>query len=176
LKLFNEKEDVEIGRILSPHGVSGYLKVFPYSDIPERISLLQSVDIISESERRSMAIEHASVYGRFWLIKFAGIESREEAQLLGGNRVVISRDERLPLPEGHFYHDQLIGLQVYSSGGEMLGLIIDIIPTAGHDLIMIRKTGHSTSKGLIPAVKRFVRHIDLEAGSIIVDLPEGLLE
>jgi len=176
LKLFSENNDAVIGIVLSPHGIGGLVKVFPYSDYPERIKLLQEVEMIRQSERCIMVIEKASLYGRFWLIKFAGIETREDAQSLGGNRLVIPRHQRLPLPDGHFYHDQLVGLQVYNSDGELLGLVVDIISTGGHDLIMIERAGLSDHKTLIPAVKKFIRQVDLQAERIVVDLPEGLLE
>ena len=80
------------------------------------------------------------------------------------------------LPEGRFYYDQLIGLQIYSPDDELLGLIIDIITTGGHDLFLVEQAGGEGKKALIPAVKKFIRQVDLGAGRIVADLPEGLLD
>ena len=80
------------------------------------------------------------------------------------------------LPEGSFYHDQLIGLQVYSSDGDLLGFISEMVTTGGHDLFLIVRHDREDEKKLIPAVKKFVRQIDLERGRMVVDLPEGLLD
>jgi 16S rRNA processing protein RimM len=176
LKLFNENDDVLIGIVVSPHGIGGLAKVFPLTDNPERINLLQEVDLILETERRSVVIEKASLYGRFWLLKFKGIKTREEIQLLGGSKIVIPRSQRLALPDDHFYHDQLVGLKVYNSDGDLLGLIVEVISTGGHDLLMIERAGLSDRKTLVPAVKEFVRQVDLKAKKLVVDLPEGLLE
>lgn len=174
--MFNENYDVVIGRVLSPHGIGGQVKVFPYSDYPERINLLHEVDLIVGTERRTMIIEKASVYGRFWLVKFKGIETREAVQLLNGGQIVIPNHERVPLPDDHFYHDQLVGLQVFNSEGELLGLIVDIIATGGHDIMIVERAGLTNQQTLIPAVRKFVRLVDLKKGTIVVDLPDGLLD
>ena len=176
MKLFNENDDVVIGEILSPHGIGGMLKVFPYSDFSERIDKLHEAELVRETTRRSMAVEKASLYGRFWLIKFQGVDTREEARRLSGSLLVIPKDKRMYLPEGRFYYDQLIGLQIYSPDDELLGLIIDIITTGGHDLFLVEQAGGEGKKALIPAVKKFIRQVDLGAGRIVADLPEGLLD
>lgn len=174
--MFNNKEDALIGKVLSPHGTGGILKVFPYSDFPERIKLLETVELILDHGRERMYIERAEVYGPFWLIKFRGIETREDAGRYRGSGVVIPQHERISLPEGHYYFDQLVGLMVYDSAGIMLGYIIDIISTGGHDLYQVRLNGIEKRQVFIPAVKKFVRHVDLSAGKVTVDLPEGLLD
>ncbi len=176
LKLFNETCDAVIGKVLSPHGVSGHVKVYPYSDFPERINLLVRVELLLDLERRMFEIETASVYGRFWLVKFKGIESREGAARIRGSLVVIPKQGRMPLPEGSYYHDQLIGLQVYTSDGKLLGRICDLLITGGHDLFLIEREDREDRKTLIPAVRKFIRKIDLQAESMVVDLPEGLID
>jgi 16S rRNA processing protein RimM len=174
--LSSEIRDIEIGKVLSPHGVGGALKVFPYSDFPERISLLSEVELQSGKERRRMILESSSVYGRFWLVKFEGVDSREEAARLTGAMVIIPLHERMPLAEGSYYHDQLVGLHVYKLSGEVIGAVIDIIATGGHDLLVIERTGAEEKKTMIPLVRKFVSRVDLSAGTITVDLPEGLLD
>ncbi len=176
LKLFNEISDAVIGKVLSAHGIGGQVKVFPYSDFPERINLLDQVELLLETERRVFEIEKASVYGRFWLIKFKGIDSRKDAVSIRDSLVLIPKQERMLLPEGSFYHDQLIGLQVYSSDGELLGRVSEMVTTGGHDLFIIERHDRENQKTLIPAVKKFIRRIDLQTGTMIVDLPEGLLD
>lgn len=174
--MFNKKEDTLIGRILSPHGVEGMLKVFPYSDFPERINMLESVELVNDSERLRMLVEKASIHGRFWLIKFREIKTREAAKCLSGYDLVIPRHERINLPEGHYYHDQLIGMKVYHADGTFIGTIADIISTGAHDLYLVSQSERKEKSMLIPAVKEFIRKIDLKNKTIFVDLPDGLLE
>lgn len=152
------------------------VKVFPYSDFLERVTLLHEVELLQEEKYRSMIVEKASVYGRFWLVKFSNIDTREEAQGLNGSRVLIPLKERMPLPEDSYYHDQLVGLQVYSIEGVLLGQVTDIVTTGGHDLLIMKPVEDGEKEILIPAVKEIIKNTDLDAGKIIVDLPEGLLD
>jgi 16S rRNA processing protein RimM len=176
LKLFNEKSEISIGKVLSPHGIGGLVKVFPYTDFPERISLLQEVDLLTDKERTRYVVEKGSIYGRFWLVKFSGINSREEAAGLNGRLMVIPREDRMPLPDGSYYHDQLIGLQVQSIQGESVGVVTDIIITGGHDLLVVDRPEPGLKQLLIPAVGRFVREVNLPEKRVYVDLPEGLAD
>ena len=176
LKLFNKHSDALIGRVLSPHGVGGMVKVFPCSDYPERAELLDLVDLIRGAERWTVQVENAAIYGRFWLLKFKGIDSREEAARLRDSMIVIPKADRFTLPEGSFYHDQLVGLRVYTADRVMVGHITDVISTGGHDLYVVEPPGGEGKKHLLPAIRQFIKDVDLEAGSMIVDLPEGLLE
>ncbi len=176
LKLFNEKSEISIGKVLSPHGVIGLVKVFPYTDFPERISLLQEVDLVSDQGRKSYVIEKGSIYGRFWLVKFSGINTREEAASLNGRLMVIPREDRMPLPDGSFYHDQLIGLQVQSIQGEFIGVVTDIITTGGHDILVVDRAEPDRKQLLIPVVGRFIREVNILKKRVNVDLPEGLTD
>ncbi len=174
--MFNEKYDAIIGKVLSPHGVAGLVKVFPYSDYPDRVNLLEEVELLLGTVRRTVQVEKASVYGRLWLIKFRGFENREEAVRIRDSLILIPKEDRLALPEDSFYHDQLVGLRVYTAEQELLGIITDIISTGGHDLFVVEQQGSEGKKHLVPAIKRFIVEVDLKAGTITVDLPEGLLE
>ncbi|MEW5785855.1 MAG: ribosome maturation factor RimM [Bacillota bacterium] len=175
----SNRQHVVIGKILAPHGNTGLLKVFPYSDFPERCSLLTAVMIELNGERRPKTVERASVHGRFWLFKFDGIDSREQAALISGGTVLIPAEERLPLPRGSYYFNQIVGLQVFTAAGELLGRISRIIPGGGHDLYVVARApgdGAAGAEILVPAVRQFVKQIDLDTGKMVVDLPEGLVD
>ncbi len=176
LKLFNKLDDAAIGKILSPHGLGGTVKVYPYTDYPDRIKYLKEVDLVSQSERSVMIIENAVSSGRFWLIKFRGIESREDAERIRDMLIVIAKKERLPLEEGSYYHDQLIGLNVYTHDGELLGIVSDLISTGGHDLLQVSGEFSGSEKIFIPMVKNIIVVVDLQQGIIKVRLPDGLLD
>ncbi len=172
----SERKQAVIGQVLSPHGVTGQVKVFPYSDFPERISLLKEVELVTGFESVNMIVEKASVHGRFWLIKFQGVDSRDQAYRLSGALMQIPLEERVSLPENNFYHDQLVGLKVYDSADQLLGRVVDVVETGGHDIIIVQPAGEDEKNFMIPAVKSIVRKVDLSAGSLLVELPEGLLD
>ncbi len=176
LKLFNKLHDAAIGKIIAPHGLDGTVKVFPYTDWPGRIKYLNKVNLVSQAERCEMFIEKASLSGRFWLIKFRGIDTREDAENIRDMIVAISKHDRLPLEENSYYHDQLVGLDVYIENGERLGIVSDLISTGGHDLLQVDRELPDHGKILIPMVKSMIIMVDLQQGKITVKLPDGLLD
>lgn len=167
------KEDVAIGQVLSPHGVAGITRVYPYTDYPGRCHALKHVTLELHGKRGRLTVEKASIYGRFWLIKFVGVDTREQAGRLTGGILFISKLERPSLPEGSYYFDQIEGLEVYTARGELLGKIVEVVSTGGHDLYRVNCNGKEI---LLPAVKQFVKQIDPFAGRMVVELPEGLTE
>lgn len=175
-KLFSDPRFAVIGKIIAPHGTGGMVKVYPYSDAPERINHLEAVEIYFSSGRRKVEVEKASHYGHLWLIKLSGVNTREDASRLRGGLIIIPLADRLPLSEDTFYHDQLVGLQVSTVEGEVIGLVVELISTGGHDLLLVDCGPEKAKKVLVPAVKRIVRQVDLAAGSMVVELPAGLLE
>jgi 16S rRNA processing protein RimM len=174
--LSSDENNAVIGMVSSPHGVGGLVKVFPYSDFPERINSLDRVVLQSNLGQKEMLIETASIYGRFWLVKFKGIDSREQAVSLRESLLIIPLAQRVALPEGSYYHDQLIGLKVLDFEGQLIGKVVDLHVTGGHDLLIVKKEDEAEQKFMIPAVKKFVRKVDQKAKIIVVELPEGLLD
>ncbi len=168
--------DVVIGKIISAHGTGGMVKVLPFSDFPDRVHLLQEVELEQECRRRIFPVEDSSVHGKYWLIKFRGVNSRDEAEALRSSMVRIPKQERVALPEGAYYYDQLEGLHVYDSAGSLLGVVVEVIPGGGHDQILITRAGEKDKKNMIPAVKDFIRRIDITERIMIVELPEGMLD
>lgn len=162
--------------VLSPHGVGGLVKVFPYTDFPERITDLDRVVLQNNLGQKEMLIETASVYGRFWLVKFKDIDSREQAVTLRESLLIIPLEQRIALPEGSYYHDQLVGLKVFDTGGQLIGKVVDLHTTGGHDLLIVEKEDEAAKQFMVPVVKRFVMKVDRKAGEIVVELPEGLLD
>jgi len=147
--------------VLSPHGVGGQVKVFPYSDFPERIKSLDRLVLKSNQGHKEMLIETASIYGRFWLVKFYGVDNREQAVNLRESLLIIPLTQRVALPEG---------------SGQLIGKVVDLHLTGGHDLLIVEKEDEAEKKIMIPAVKKFIKKIDQKAKIIVVELPEGLLD
>ncbi len=78
-----------------------------------------------------------------------------------------------PLPEGQFYHHQLIGLQVKTTGGDYIGDIVDILDGKSNDNYIVKG---ATGEILIPAIEDVVQSINLDSGIVTIEPIEGLLE
>jgi 16S rRNA processing protein RimM len=175
LKLSSKVKEAVIGMVTTPHGLDGVVKVFPYTDYAERIKNLDLVSLKKKEWKKEMLIEKASVSGRFWLIKFKGVDNRNEASALRECLLTIPLDQRVALPENSYYHDQLIGLMVVNIAGEKLGMVVDIITAGGHDQLVVEEIV-KMKRVMIPAVKQFILNVDQDKELLTVDLPEGLLD
>ncbi|MBN1176622.1 MAG: 16S rRNA processing protein RimM [Dehalococcoidales bacterium] len=79
----------------------------------------------------------------------------------------------IPLPEGQFYHDQIIGLQVETTGGEYIGYVTDILTGVSNDNFIVKS---ESGEILIPVIEDVIQSIDLATRTIIIEPMEGLLD
>ncbi|GAA3135611.1 hypothetical protein GCM10020001_067820 [Nonomuraea salmonea] len=107
------------------------------------------------------------------LVAFEGVHDRDAAEELRGTMLVIDSADVTPPDDPDEFHDhQLIGLAVQTVAGEPVGEVEDVLHH-GQDLLVVRRKGQDDA--LIPFVKALVPEVDLEAGRLVVDPPEGLL-
>jgi len=161
-------EFITIGQILAPWGVKGKLKVKVVTDFPQRFTPSSTVYV----NRQPMTIDSAEWHKGNVIIKLNTIDSIEAAQRLKGQPLEIHRSQLKPLPEGQYYHFQLIGLEVWTTQGELLGNITEILTTESNDNYVVHGT---QGEILIPAIEDVVKSIDLNEGRIVIEPIEGLL-
>ena len=87
--------------------------------------------------------------------------------------VDIEPNHDYPLPEGQYYHHQIIGLKVRTTRGELIGTVTDILPGKSNDNYIVRGT---TGEILIPAIEDVVQSIDLDQKCITIEPIDGLLD
>ncbi|PKM76641.1 MAG: 16S rRNA processing protein RimM [Firmicutes bacterium HGW-Firmicutes-15] len=168
------QELIKIGKINGTHGYKGAVKVELLTDFPQRFKNLQKVKISQKNTVVELTIESCNSHQGKLLIKFKGIDSIEEAVKYRNAYLNVSADEIYPLPEGSFYHFQLIGMKVYDLEIGYLGQLIDIIETGANDVYVIKSDVYEEI--LIPAIKEVIREVDLASMSMHVKLLPGLLE
>lgn len=163
-----EPEFLVIGRILGPWGVKGEVKVQPVTEFPERFAEGQKVYLNGQP----LAVERSFWHKGRVVLKLAGVDSYEAAEKVRGRFLEVRRGELPSLEEGRYYHYQMIGLEVWTTGGEMVGHIQDVMSTPGNDVYVVG----NGRQVLIPAVEDVVVEVDLKAGRVMVKPIEGLLE
>ncbi|MBB6554789.1 ribosome maturation factor RimM [Nonomuraea rubra] len=162
-----------VGRIGRPHGVRGDVTVEVRTDDPE-LRFAAGKPIATDPADRGPLV----VAGRRWhkgvlLVTFEGVTDRDAAEELRGTMLVIDSAEVTPSDDPDEFHDhQLIGLSVQTVAGEPVGEVEDVLHH-GQDLLVVRRKGQEDA--LIPFVRELVPEVDLEAGRLVVDPPEGLL-
>ena len=161
-------EFLTIGQILAPWGVKGKLKVKVVTDFPQRFAPSSKIYI----NRQPMTIDSAEWHKGKVIIKLNQIDTIEAAQRLRGQPIEIHHRQLYPLPEGQYYHFQLIGLEVWTTQGELLGNITEILTAESNDNYVV-----SGDKGeiLIPAIEDVVKSIDLDSRRITIEPIKGLL-
>ena len=164
---------IVIGKVISPFGVKGQVKVYPYTDFLERCHLLENVVVERESDEVEMVVSDTFVHKNMWIMHFQGCNSYEDALRLKGALLKIHPSERMPLPEGSYYIDEILGMEVITLEGKKLGKVYDVLKTGGNDVFVVKKSPKGREI-LIPVLKTVISEIDRDENFIMVDLPPGL--
>jgi len=170
------KGKISIGYVSAAHGVKGEVRIAPLTDFPDRFSRMDVLDLYLNGEpARVLNVSRVRKHeNRGELIITSDVTSRDEAELLVGMSVLIEPEDRVPLPEGFFWVDDLVGLSVVDKEGKVLGVVEDLLSTGGNELYEIRDENGKLH--YIPAVEDFVKKIDTVFGRISLELIEGLWE
>ena len=158
---------LEIGQIVNTFGINGYVKVKPFTDDITRFDKLKRVYI----NNNEYEIEGVKYHKDLVLLKFKGIDKIEQAELLRNLYLEIDRKDGM-LEEGAYYIVDLIGLEVFTDKGELLGKIDDIYNTGSNDIYVVKD--ELGKQLLLPAIKEVVKEINLEEKRITVHLLRGL--
>ncbi len=106
----------------------------------------------------------------FWIARFKDVTDRNGAEALLGCSVLIKENERAALPEGEYYVDQLLGLDVVADTGRSFGKLSDVLTSPAHDVYV------TDGGALIPVAGDYIIDIDLEARKIVVRDVPGLVD
>ncbi|MEN6520283.1 MAG: ribosome maturation factor RimM [Armatimonadota bacterium] len=164
-----KEPDVVIGTVVAPFGIKGEVKVKIETDFPERFEDQEEVWLQPKTGQGRLArIESIRFHQGGALIKFEGCGDRSSAEGLRGAELRIDESELMELDAGQYYVHDILGLDVYTTDGENIGKVTDVLQGAGNDIYV-------TPKAMIPAVKEFVQEIDLAGGKMIVKLIDGMI-
>lgn len=168
---------VVVGRLRKPHGLKGDCTLFPLTDSPDEIFApdreVWVVDLQGETVAGPFTVERSRSYHREWLVKFAGVESREALEPFRGKFLGVPPEALGPLAEDEVYLHELDGFSVRLADDTPLGLVSAIYEVPGG--LMIEVQGPKR-EFLLPYKKEFVRQVDRTERRLVVSLPEGLLE
>lgn len=164
----NEKDKVLVGEITSAHGIKGAVKVFPLTDTPERLTEIERIFLGEEEQIRR--VEMAQVQKTTVLMKIEGIDTRNASERLRKVKIYIPFEDRKPLDENQFFIDDLIGLSVWTTSEEQIGVASDILTQHGNDILVI---DDGEKNYLVPFVKAFIKSV--EEDKIVIEPIEGLL-
>lgn len=164
-----------VGKITGTQGLRGEVRVYPYTDSPDRFDELEHVFLNKEMTRK-LVIETSRQQKTMAILKFEGFDRVEEAEKLKDLELYIDRETQgRELDEDEHYIVDLIGKKVVDAVHGPLGILEDVLTRTAQDLYVVR-LDKSGKQLLIPGVKPFIEEVDLETGVIHVRLIEGMLE
>lgn len=169
----NWDELVAVGRIARAQGRKGEVAVDPLTDDPERFRLVRRLFMRGSGAPLARELEWARLHKGRPVLKFVGISDIGAAERLRGEEVRIPLEEVRPLEEEAFYHFQIEGCEVFDNRAGHLGVVTRVQSTGGVDLLVVETGGGD--EVLVPFCKDICRIIDVVAGRIDLEAPEGLV-
>lgn len=157
-----------IAEITGAHGIRGDVLVRTYTDAPEAVAAYGP--LTDATGQRSFSLRVVRVTPKGVVARVNGIDDRNGAEPLRGTKLYI---ERAKLPEtgvAEFYHADLIGLRALSGDGAVLGEIVAVQNFGAGDLLELKPVDGSETE-FIPFEDKWVPHIDLDAGTLVITRP-----
>ncbi|MDT5260656.1 MAG: rRNA processing protein RimM [Mycobacterium sp.] len=170
--------ELTVGRVVKAHGIGGEVVVEIRTDDPAARfapgNTLRAKRSRGGGEEVSYVVAHAREHGARLLVRLAGVDDRETADALRGSLFVVDSDDLPPIDEPDTYYDhQLEGLRVRTTTGRDVGVVGEVLHTAGGELLAVRR---DSGEVLVPFVSAIVISVSLQDRLVEIDPPEGLLD
>jgi len=166
-------ELIAYGKVVKPHGLSGEVKVLPFSG--EFSSFKNFINLYISLEKNNppkFIISRSRNQKNYIIVKLEGIDSIDDAEHLKGLTIFIDKKE-LPLKEeDEYYWFELIGMNVFNNENILIGKVKDIIDNTAQPVLVIK---NNSEEYLVPMVEKFVEDIDLVNSKIVINPIEGLI-
>lgn len=161
-----------VGQIVNTHGLRGDMKIYSYTDYPERFGEIDYVFIDEEEEK--FFVEKVKYHKSTPIIKLKGIDSIEDADHLRGKTLYIDESNLRELEDDEYMIADLVGMQAYLQDGTVLGEVVNVLQYTANDIYVVRT--ENGKEYLIPAVRELVPTIDVKEKKMIIKQIEGLLD
>ena len=170
--------ELVVGRVAKAHGVTGEIVVDVRTDDPDG-RFVRGNSLRGRASRggaeRSFTIESVRAHGGRLLVRLAGVADRDSADALRGTLFLVDSDDLPPIAEPDEYYDhQLEGLRVRTVAGVEVGIVAEVLHTAGGELLSVKT--EAGREILVPFVSAIVPMVSLADGVVEIDPPVGLLD
>src|ERR1700690_4457270 len=150
------------------------MKALPLSDMfgilsPENKVILMTPSGVREEKIIRTLRKNTSSF----IISFYGIDSMTEAAKYRNSILLVEKDFLPPLPSGEYFINDIIGLSVVTTEGDVVGTVYDVFETRSNDVYVVKD---NCREFLIPAIKDVIKKIDLENKMIVISSMKGLLD
>ena len=163
-----------VGRIARAHGLCGQVVVNPETDFPrERFRPDAELFVKHGGFVQPLTLSTVRFQNDRPVVGIVGVETRDEAEALGGCELRVPAEALVTLPDGTFYRHDLVGCHVETRGGGAVGVVRDVEGTLSGSRLVVEG---STGEVLIPLASEICTMIDVATKRIVIEPPEGLLD
>lgn len=172
-------EFLVVGHLTKAHGTRGELLIRSLTDRPDEVFAEGQRVIVGDEgggvgkAPQERVVERSQPYKRGWMAKLDTVDDRNAAEELTGRYLLVPAAERGEPEEDEFYYHQLLGLEVETVAGEVVGRVREVYETEPRHMLEVKGEGRVH---LVPFDRRIVRAVELEEGRLVIDPPEGLLD
>lgn len=161
-----------IGKVINTHGIHGEVKIYPYTDDAERFSILKEAYI--GDAKLKVNVSNVKYHKGLPLVKFKEFNNINDVLKFKEEIIYVDDENRVVLPENHYFIYDLIDCQVYDMDNNYIGKIVEVMQGASNDIYILKDDNHK--EYLIPAVKEFVKEVDIDKKCVYIDPIEGMIE
>ncbi|WP_024299969.1 ribosome maturation factor RimM [Methylomicrobium lacus] len=157
---------VDVGKISGVFGIKGWVKIFSYTSPKENILNYSPWLLIKKGETKTVEIVSGHLQGGGIVAQIKGVDDRSQAEALVGWEIFIRREQLPATSEGEYYWSDLIGLEVVTTDGVVLGVVDNLLETGANDVLIVK----GERERAVPFIKgQVIVKVDREGGCIVVD-------
>lgn len=165
----------DVGKIVNTHGIRGEVKVQRITDFEERFHVGSTLYFVKNQEPPlKLTVASHRKHKSFDLLQFENLAEINDVEDFKNGMLKIKKEQLHELPKGEYYHHEIIGCVIYTTTGELLGVITEILSPGANDVWVIKQ-----EKGrdiLIPFIDEVVKKVDINEKKVTMKWMEGLLD
>lgn len=160
-------EKTIVGKIANTHGVRGELKI----QRTNNETFDRDVNYYIGQDFDQVEIEKSRHSGELSFIKLKSFDNINDVLKYKNQFIYVDSNDLYELESDEYYVKDLVGLKVHDENNDLIGDVKDVLTYAANDIYVV-----SSEEGdiMIPAVKEFIKEINLEKGTIVVKVIEGM--
>src|SRR5690625_4910456 len=165
-----------VGKIVNTHGIKGEVRVIKITDFEERFLPGSYLYLFKNDDDNplKLTISNHRKHKQFDLLQFDGYDDVNDVEPFKGGMLKISEEDLLTLDEGEYYYHEIIGCNMYTTDGEYIGQVKEILSPGANDVWVVKRQGEKDE--LIRYIDDVVKEVNHEKKEIKIQLMEGLLD
>lgn len=169
-------EYFNVGKIVNTQGIKGEVRVISQTDFPEERYKKGSVLTLFQDKKApiELTVRSHRKHKNFDIVAFEDHPNINDVEKYRDGILKVTKEVMKELPENDFYYHEIIGLEVIDENGDVMGKIKEILSPGANDVWVVQRVKQKDA--LIPYIESVVKKVDLEAGKVYIEIPEGLLD